>query len=49
MNISLNKLLQWLVLALLFPLLFLNGWLAIQVIKYFQPLVTIFILELLST
>ena len=47
MNIPLNKLLQWLVLALLFPLLFLNGWLAIQVIKYFQPLVTIFILAIL--
>ena len=47
MNIPLNKLLQWLVLALLFPLIFLNGWLAIQLIKYFQPLVTIFILAIL--
>ena len=47
MNIPLNKLLQWLVLALLFPLTFLNGWLAIQLIKYFQPLVTIFILAIL--
>jgi predicted PurR-regulated permease PerM len=47
MNLSLNKLLQWLVLALLFPLVFLNGWLAVQVIQYFQPLVTIFVLATL--
>lgn len=44
---SLNKLLQWLVLALLFPLIFLNGWLALQVFQYFQPLVTIFVLATL--
>jgi len=47
MNLSLNKLLQWLVLALLFPLVFLNGWLAVQVIQYFQPLVNIFVLATL--
>lgn len=47
MNFSLNKLLQWLFLALLFPLVFLNGWLAIQVFQHFQPLVTIFILATL--
>ncbi len=47
MDFSLNKLLQWLVLALLFPLVFLNGWLAVQVLQYFQPLVTIFVLATL--
>lgn len=46
---SLNKLLQWLFLALLFPLFFLNGWLALQAFKYFQPLITIFILAALLT
>ena len=47
MHFSLNKLLQWLFLALLFPLVFLNGWLAIQVFQHFQPLVTIFVLATL--
>jgi len=47
MNLSLNKLLQWLVLALLFPLVFLNSWLAVQFLQYFQPLVNIFILATL--
>lgn len=49
MNISLNKLLQWLILALLFPLLFLNIWLVIQIFRYLQPLVTVFILATLLT
>jgi predicted PurR-regulated permease PerM len=44
MTLSLNKLLQWLILTLLFPLVFLNGWLAFQVFQYFQPLVTILVL-----
>ena len=47
MTLSLNKLLQWLIVALLFPLVFLNGWLAFKVFEYFQPLVTIFILAAL--
>jgi predicted PurR-regulated permease PerM len=46
---SLNRLLKWLFIGLLFPLLFLNGWLALQAFKYFQPLVTIFILATLLT
>ena len=47
MTVSLNKLLQWLVLGLLFPVIFLNGWLALRVIQYLQPLVTIFLLATL--
>ncbi|PMB17568.1 AI-2E family transporter, partial [Fischerella thermalis CCMEE 5198] len=46
--LSLNKLLQWLILTLLFPLVFLNGWLAFKLFQYFQPIVTIFILATLS-
>lgn len=37
-----NKVYQWLTLGLPFPLLVFNGWLALQVFQYFQPLVTIF-------
>ncbi len=44
MMLSLHKLLQWLILTLLFPLVFLNGWLALRIFQYFQPLVTIFVL-----
>ncbi|MBO3460583.1 AI-2E family transporter [Aetokthonos hydrillicola Thurmond2011] len=47
MTFSLNKLLQWLILTLLFPLVFLNGWLVFHIFHYFQPLVTIFILATL--
>ncbi len=47
MTLSLNKLLRWLIVALLFPLVFLNGWLAVKVFQYFQPLVTIFVLSAL--
>ncbi|MCG6135504.1 MAG: AI-2E family transporter [Nostoc sp. LLA-1] len=47
MNISLEQLLKWLILTLLFPLVFLNGWLAFQFFKSFQSLVTIFILATL--
>ncbi|ARV58704.1 AI-2E family transporter [Nostocales cyanobacterium HT-58-2] len=47
MNISLSKLLQLLILTLLFPLVFLNGWLAFRVFQYFQPLVTTFVLAAL--
>ncbi|MEC4819720.1 MAG: AI-2E family transporter, partial [Scytonema sp. PMC 1069.18] len=39
MAISLNKLLQLLILILIFPLIFLNGWLAFQVFQYFKPIV----------
>ncbi|MCP6758017.1 MAG: AI-2E family transporter [Fischerella sp. CENA71] len=45
--ISLNKLLQWLILTLLFPLVFLNGWLAFKFFQYFQPIVTILVLATL--
>lgn len=48
MMLSLNKLLQWLILTLLFPLVFLNGWLAFKLFQYFQPIVTIFVLATLS-
>jgi predicted PurR-regulated permease PerM len=47
MTITLNKLLQWLIITLLFPLVFLNGWLAFKFFQYFQPLVTTFILATL--
>ncbi len=42
-----NKLPQWLTLSLAFPLVILNGWVLLQVIKYFQPLVSILIAALL--
>ena len=42
-----NKVQQWLAIGLPFPIIILNGWLALQVIKYFQPLVTIFVLAAL--
>lgn len=38
-----NKLPQWLVWGLLFPLVVLNGWLALKVLQYFQPFLTIFV------
>ncbi|BAZ32949.1 hypothetical protein NIES4074_54570 [Cylindrospermum sp. NIES-4074] len=44
MNISLNQLIKWLILTLLFPLIFLNGWLVFQFFQYFKPLVTILVL-----
>ncbi|GAB1539484.1 AI-2E family transporter [Scytonema sp. NUACC21] len=47
MTVSLQKLLQLLVLTLIFPLIFLNGWLAFQLFQYFQPLVTTLILATL--
>lgn len=36
-----NKLPQWLTIALAFPLTILNGWVLLQVVDYFQPLVSI--------
>ncbi len=47
MTVSLNQLLKWLVLTLLFPLIFLNVWLAFRVFQYFQPLVTSIVLATL--
>jgi len=47
MMLSLNKLLQWLILTLLFPLVFLNTWLAFKLFQYFQPIVTILVLATL--
>ncbi|MBD2337766.1 AI-2E family transporter [Calothrix sp. FACHB-156] len=44
MNFSLNQLIKVLIITLIFPLVFLNGWLAFRFFQYFQPIVTIFIL-----
>ncbi len=38
---STNKLPRWLTIGLAFPIAILNGWLLIQVVQYFQPLVSI--------
>ncbi|MBW4559132.1 MAG: AI-2E family transporter [Trichormus sp. ATA11-4-KO1] len=47
MSITLEKLLKWLILTLLFPLVFLNGWLAFRFFQSFQVLITIFVLATL--
>ncbi len=47
MTVSLNQLLKWLVITLLFPLIFLNAWLVFRFFQYFQPLVTTFVLATL--
>ncbi|WP_392531603.1 AI-2E family transporter [Nostoc sp. C117] len=47
MNFSLNQLLKWLILTLLFPLVFLNAWLAFQLLQNLQPVVTILLLATL--
>jgi predicted PurR-regulated permease PerM len=47
MNFSLNQLLKWLIFTLLFPLVFLNGWLAFLLVKNFQHVVTILVLATL--
>ncbi|MBG1270610.1 AI-2E family transporter [Nostoc sp. WHI] len=47
MNFSLNQLLRWLIFTLLFPIVFLNGWLAFLLVKNFQPVVTILVLATL--
>ncbi|MBD2664691.1 hypothetical protein B6N60_01899 [Richelia sinica FACHB-800] len=36
-----KKLPRWLSLGLAFPVIILNGWLLIQVVQYFQPLVSV--------
>lgn len=40
---KLNKLLRWLVVGLPFPILFLNGWLALQVFQYFRGLISVLV------
>ncbi|MFS0517500.1 AI-2E family transporter [Nostoc sp. UIC 10607] len=47
MNFSLNQLLKWLIFTLLFPLVFLNSWLAFLLFKTFQPVGTILVLAIL--
>ncbi len=44
---SLQKLLQWLVITMLFPLGFLNIWLLVKIFQYFQSLITILVLATL--
>jgi predicted PurR-regulated permease PerM len=44
---ALDRLYRWLLITLLFPLVYLNGWLALRVVSYLQPLVTAFILAAL--
>ncbi|BAY89688.1 MULTISPECIES: AI-2E family transporter [unclassified Tolypothrix] len=44
---SLNKLPRWLNIGLAFPIIILNGWLLLQVVQYFQPLVSIFVAAIL--
>lgn len=38
---STNKLPRWLTIGLAFPMAILNGWLLLQVVQYFQPLVSV--------
>ncbi|MBD2412097.1 AI-2E family transporter [Nostoc calcicola FACHB-389] len=47
MNVSLNQLLKWLILTLLFPLVFLNAWLGFRLFQNLQPVVTILLLATL--
>ncbi|MFN6560392.1 MAG: AI-2E family transporter [Nostoc sp. ChiSLP01] len=47
MNFSLNQLLRWLIFTLLFPLVFLNFWLASRLFQSLQPVVTILLLATL--
>ncbi len=42
-----NKLPRWLSLGLAFPIAILNGWLFLQVVNYFQPLVSILVAAIL--
>lgn len=42
-----TKLPRWLSLGLAFPLTILNGWVLLQVVRYFQPLVSIFVAAIL--
>ncbi|MBD2611297.1 MAG: AI-2E family transporter [Nostoc sp. GBBB01] len=47
MNFSLSQLLRWLILTLLFPIVFLNFWLASRLFQSLQPVVTILLLATL--
>lgn len=47
MDFSLNQLLKWLILTLLFPLICLNGWLLFKLVQFFQPLVSILVFSAL--
>jgi predicted PurR-regulated permease PerM len=47
MNFTLTQLLRWLIFTLIFPLIFLNGWLLFKFCQFFQPLLTILILSTL--
>ncbi|WP_066384787.1 MULTISPECIES: AI-2E family transporter [unclassified Anabaena] len=40
---TVNKWPRWLTVGLAFPIVILNGWLLIQVVHYFQPLVSVFV------
>ncbi len=42
-----NQLPRWLSISLAFPLIILNGWVLLQVVKYFQPLVNVFVAAIL--
>ncbi|BAZ42279.1 hypothetical protein NIES4101_82470 [Calothrix sp. NIES-4101] len=42
-----TKLPQWLSIGIAFPLAILNGWVLLQVVQYFQPLVNIFVAAIL--
>ncbi|MBC1241564.1 membrane protein [Nostoc linckia z18] len=42
-----NKLPRWLNIGLAFPIIILNGWLFLQVVQYFQPLVSIIVAAIL--
>jgi predicted PurR-regulated permease PerM len=44
---SANKLPRWLSLGLAFPLAMLNGWVLLQVVNYFQPLVSVVVAAIL--
>ncbi|BAY61222.1 hypothetical protein NIES22_12830 [Calothrix brevissima NIES-22] len=44
---SVNKLPRWLNIGLAFPIAILNGWLLLQVVQYFQPLVSIIVAAVL--
>ncbi|MBD2460830.1 AI-2E family transporter [Oscillatoria sp. FACHB-1407] len=41
---TIKKLVPWLIVAILFPLIFLDGWLALKGLQFFQPLITVFVL-----
>lgn len=47
MDFSLNQLIKWLILTLLFPLICLNGWLLFKLVQFFQPLVSILVFSVL--